>query len=126
MLSKQFTPTRRYTTIQEGEPETPQVPVETCWQKFNKNYMPTEHTLLFCRKYILNGIGFILLIIIAIIAIYAIIIAIGLFCVFFNTIFEKTMVALIGRELYNKNFPICAMSTYIGGNCYETKNIYCS
>ena len=62
----------------------------------------------------------------ALLSIYIIVIVIGLFLVTITSIFENTMVFIIGRALYNKNFPICSSETYSGNNCYTTKSTYCS
>ena len=85
----------------------------------------TEKINLFCMKY-QDYICIPILCILAIFALYVFIILIVLFCVLFNFVFEKTMVFMIGRDLYNKNFPICTDTTYISSNCYSTKNTYCS
>ena len=56
---------------------------------------------------------------------YLIIILIGLLCVGFDYVFEKSMVFLIGQTLYNKNFPVCTNTQFIGGSCYTNTSTYC-
>jgi uncharacterized membrane protein YagU involved in acid resistance len=79
--------------------------------------------LLFC---IVCIIGFIVAIIIIILILYSIGVLFGIIMVVFNTMFEYTIVYLFGRALYNKNFPVCTNTQYMGGNCYTTTNTYCS
>lgn len=81
---------------------------------------------LFCMKYQDYICSIPIMCVLAIFALYVFMILLGLFCVLFNFAFEKTMVFMVGRDLYNKNFPICTDTTYIGSNCYSTKNTYCS
>jgi len=99
------------------------------WTQLHNNIFQIK---LFCidktRRFCINYQAYIcipLLCIILLFAIYVIIILIGLFCVLFDTIFEKTMIYLIGQTLYNKNFPICSNTMYQGGDCYTTTNTYC-
>jgi hypothetical protein len=100
------------------------------WTQFNNNIFQIK---LFCmdqtRRFCVNNQAYIcipLLCVILLFAIYVIVILIGLFCVFFDIIFEKTMIYLIGQTLYNKNFPICSNTMYQGGNCYTTTNTFCN
>lgn len=76
----------------------------------------------FCK----NFCAMVLLFVISVFILYIIIIVVGLLCVGFNYIFEKSMVFLIGSALYNKNFPICTNTKYIGGDCYTTSSTYCN
>lgn len=87
-----------------------------------------RHWNNFCD--ICNNIGFglfcILLAILALFAIYALFILIGILLVLFNTIFENTIVYLFGRNIYNKNFPVCTSTSYSGNDCYTTTSTYCN
>ena len=100
------------------------------WTQFNNNIFQIK---LFCmdqtRRFCINYQAYIcipLLCVILLFVIYVIIILIGLFCVFFDIIFEKTMIYFIGQTLYNKNFPICSNTMYQGGDCYTTTNTFCN
>jgi hypothetical protein len=75
---------------------------------------------------IIMTIVVILLIVGLIILLYVLSILIGSLVILLNTTFEKTMVYLYGRELYNKNFPICSNTSYSANGCYTTTNTYCS
>ena len=74
-------------------------------------------------KMIMHAIG---LGIFIIILSFIIAITIGIWVVIINTIFEKTLVFLFGRNIYNKNFPVCTDTQYLGNNCYTSTNTYCS
>jgi uncharacterized membrane protein len=66
------------------------------------------------------------ILLVIIVLLYVLSIFIGLIVVILNTVFEQTMVYIVGRDTYNKNFPICTNTEYIGKNCYNTTNTYCS
>ena len=83
----------------------------------------------FFKKHISDICIFVFLIIafiLGLILLYIIIILITLIIVGFNEAFEYTMVAIIGRNLYNKNFPVCTDTDYISYNCYKTTSTYCN
>lgn len=65
------------------------------------------------------------LILLGFLILFVFIILIGLLCVGFNYIFEKSMVFFIGQTLYNKNFPVCTNTQFIGGSCYTSTSTYC-
>jgi len=65
------------------------------------------------------------LVLIGFLIFYMCIILIALLCVGFDYIFEKSMVLLIGQTLYNKNFPVCTNTQFIGGSCYTATSTYC-
>ena len=62
----------------------------------------------------------------ALVLLYICSVLIGIFIVIFNTLFEATIVHIFGRDLYNKNFPVCTDTRYVGNDCYTTTNTYCS
>lgn len=113
-----FSTMQKYNTINDNAKATIDV---------NKEYYK-HHWENFC--FICVNIGFILfcilLLILALILIYVLLIIIGILEVVFNTIFEATIVYLFGRNVYNKNFPICTSTSYDGNNCYTTTSTYCS
>lgn len=65
------------------------------------------------------------LVLIGFLIFYMCIILIALLCVGFDYVFEKSMVLLIGQTLYNKNFPVCTNTQFIGGSCYTATSTYC-
>lgn len=65
-------------------------------------------------------------VVLGIIAIYLFSILLGTLVIVSNYVFENTMVALFGRATYNKNFPRCSMTNYVGSDCYSTTSLYCS
>jgi uncharacterized membrane protein len=67
----------------------------------------------------------IILIILALTAIYVFSILLGTMVIVSNYLFETTMVALYGRATYNKNFPICTNDIYQGSDCYTRTSTYC-
>jgi len=92
------------------------------WSQLNNNIFQIK---LFCMHYH-DYICIPLLCVIGLCALYVTIIFIGLLCVLFDTIFEKTMIYFIGQTLYNKNFPICSNTMYQGSDCYTTTNTVCN
>ena len=66
------------------------------------------------------------LIIVVLFAIYIISILLGTFVIVGNYVFENTMVAMFGRAIYNKNFPICSDDIYQGADCYTRTSTYCN
>ena len=67
-----------------------------------------------------------LLIILAFIALYVLSILLGTLIIVSNYLFETSMVALFGRAIYNKNFPICTNDVYQGSDCYTRTSTYCT
>ena len=61
-----------------------------------------------------------------IVLLYIAIILLGLLIIVLNTVFEKTIVFIVGRDTYNKNFPICSNTQFVGNGCYATTSTYCS
>ena len=51
---------------------------------------------------------------------------IGLLVILLNTVVEKTLVNIVGRDMYNKNFPVCTNTEFAGNGCYATTSTYCS
>ena len=70
--------------------------------------------------------GWIILIILLVLAIYIFSIMLGTIIIASNYVFENTMVALFGRATYNKNFPVCINDIYQGNNCYTQTSTYCT
>jgi len=68
----------------------------------------------------------VLLIIVGFIALYVFSILLGTLIIISNYLFENTMVALFGRAIYNKNFPICSNDIYQGSDCYTRTSTYCT
>lgn len=66
------------------------------------------------------------LIIIGLFALYIFSILLGILVIVSNYVFENTMVALFGRAIYNKNFPICSNDIYQGSDCYTRTSTYCT
>ena len=66
------------------------------------------------------------LIVIGLLALYIFSILLGTFIIVCNYVFENTMVALFGRAIYNKNFPICSNDIYQGSDCYTRTSTYCT
>ena len=67
-----------------------------------------------------------ILILIGLFALYVLSILIGIFVIVANYVFETTIVALVGRAIYNKNFPICSNKIYQGLDCYTQTSTYCT
>ena len=57
---------------------------------------------------------------------YIAIILMGLLVILLNTVFETTLVHIVGRDVYNKNFPVCSNTQFVGNGCYNTTSTYCS
>lgn len=72
---------------------------------------------------IIQGIG---LAIFTIILSCIVVITLGIWFIAINYVLENTLVFLFGRDVYNKNFPVCSNTEYIGKNCYVSTNTYCS
>jgi len=66
---------------------------------------------------------FIMLLVLSII--YVIFIIGAIICVSINQCMEYVIVGLFGRDVYNKNFPVCTSTMYAGNRCYATTNTYC-
>ena len=121
-MSLYNTSVRKYTPISDNNPisgETGSQPKKSYCESMREFFKKHEDTIGFSIACILLGILGLLLL-------YAIIILLSLLCVYFNIIFENTMVSIIGRDLYNKNFPVCSNTRYAGNDCYTTTNVYCS
>lgn len=61
-----------------------------------------------------------------IVALYLFVIVLALLQVAFHTIFERTMIFLLGKHAYAVNFPICTATVYNGDNCYTAVSTYCT
>ena len=88
-----------------------------------------ERNKTFCERYateIQCTVCVITLIVVGFIALYVFSILLGTIVIVSNYVFETTMVALYGRAIYNKNFPICSNDTYQGSDCYTRTSTYCS
>jgi hypothetical protein len=103
----------RYNTINSEET----LVIPDTWINYCSKILHVYVIPLFCGIFILLG---------ALLSIYIIIIVLGLLVVSVNFLFENTMVYIIGRGSYNKNFPICSDRIYSGNNCYTTRSTYCS
>jgi hypothetical protein len=57
---------------------------------------------------------------------YICLVLLGLLVILLNSVFEKTIVFIVGRDTYNKNFPICSNTAFVGNGCYATTSTYCS
>ena len=68
----------------------------------------------------------IILIILGFIVLYVLSILLGTLIIVSNYLFETSMVALFGRAIYNKNFPICTNDVYQGSDCYTRTSTYCT
>jgi Flp pilus assembly protein TadB len=82
-----------------------------------------------CERYVheINVTCFVvILIILAFVALFVFSILLGTIVIVANYVFETTMVALYGRAIYNKNFPICSNDIYQGSDCYTRTSTYCS
>lgn len=87
-----------------------------------------ERNKPFCERYaseIQVTFCVITLIILGFIALYVFSILLGTIVIVSNYLFETTMVALYGRAVYNKNFPICSNDIYQGSDCYTRTSTYC-
>lgn len=70
---------------------------------------------------------FILIIMLFGVILYVTVILLGLIVVLMNNSFENTMVFLIGKDSYHKNFPTCSDTMYNEfTGCYTTNKTYCS
>ena len=88
-----------------------------------------ERNKTFCQRYAVEiqcTFCVVTLIILAFIAIYVFSILLGTIVIVSNYVFETTMVALYGRVVYNKNFPICSNDIYQGSDCYTRTSTYCT
>lgn len=93
-----------------------------------RNKLEEERNKPFCERYIVEiqyVIGVTSLIILLVLALYIICISLGLLVIVSNYLFENTMVFLVGRAVYNKNFPICINDIYQGVDCYTRTSTYC-
>jgi hypothetical protein len=91
--------------------------------------LETERNKTFCERYAVEiqcVIGVTSLIILLVLVIYIIGISLGLLVILSNYLFENTMVFLVGRATYNKNFPICINDIYQGSDCYTRTSTYCT
>jgi hypothetical protein len=91
--------------------------------------LETERNKTFCERYAVEiqcVLCFTTLIILAVLALYIISISLGLLIILSNYLFENTMVFLVGRATYNKNFPICINDIYQGSDCYTRTSTYCT
>ena len=61
-----------------------------------------------------------------IVLLYIATILLGLLLILLNTVFEKTIVFIVGHDTYIKNFPVCSNTQFVGNGCYTTTSTYCS
>jgi len=88
-----------------------------------------ERNKSFCERYAVEiqcTFCVVTLIILAFVAIYVFSILLGTLVIVSNYLFETSMVALFGRAIYNKNFPICSNDIYQGSDCYTRTSTYCT
>jgi len=88
-----------------------------------------ERNKTFCERYAVEiqcTFCVVTLIILAFVAIYVFSILLGTLVIVSNYLFETSMVALFGRAIYNKNFPICSNDIYQGSDCYTRTSTYCT
>ena len=88
-----------------------------------------ERNKTFCERYAVEiqcTFCVVTLIILAFIALYVFSILLGTLVIVSNYLFETSMVALFGRAIYNKNFPICSNDIYQGSDCYTRTSTYCT
>ena len=88
-----------------------------------------ERNTTFCERYAVEiqcTFCVVTLIILAFIALYVFSILLGTLVIVSNYLFETSMVALFGRAIYNKNFPICSNDIYQGSDCYTRTSTYCT
>ena len=88
-----------------------------------------ERNKTFCERYAVEiqcTFCVVTLIILAFVAIYVFSILLGTLVIVSNYLFETSMVALFGRAIYNKNFPICSNDIYQGSDCYTRTSTYCN
>jgi len=130
--SVRFTP-KYYTVINTDNTSETTSPTKSMFEQFKDKYCYNYNYIIYCND-IIRGIGsssvcktisVLVLVLIGFLIFYVCIISIGLLCVVFNYIFEKSMVFLIGQTLYNKNFPVCTNTQFIGGSCYTATSTYC-
>ena len=103
---------------------------ETTWLEFiktntNKYICNNSYIRSYFWNPLLNTLLIALLLFGLIVSINVICIAIGILFMTLNITFEFVMVNLFGRELYNKNFPVCSNTQYNTNDCYTTTNTYC-
>jgi hypothetical protein len=59
--------------------------------------------------------------------IYVAIVFIAILIIMYNIACETTIVYLFGRDVYNKNFPVCTYTQYNSMNdCYTSTSTYCN
>ena len=92
----------------------------------NESQMSDTSCSMLIHKYVKPAFYCIIVLLGALLSIYIIVILGGLLIVSVNIVFESTMVFIVGRASYHKNFPICSAETYSGNNCYTTRSTYCS
>ena len=88
-----------------------------------------ERNKTFCERYAVEiqcTFCVVTLIILAFIVLYVFSILLGTLVIVSNYLFETSMVALFGRAIYNKNFPICSNDIYQGSDCYTRTSTYCT
>ena len=88
-----------------------------------------ERNKTFCERYAVEiqcTFCVVTLIILAFVALYVFSILLGALVIVSNYLFETSMVALFGRAIYNKNFPICSNEIYQGSDCYTRTSTYCT
>jgi hypothetical protein len=122
LLMDKTKPTLYYNSINPSN-HIENVETETWYQRLTSKISDGIYTILFG---ILCIVGFTAVIVLTILTLYIIGILFGIIMIILNTMFETTIVYIFGRAVYNKNFPVCSDSKYIGNNCYAVKSTYCS
>ena len=83
------------------------------------------YSIVFCNR-IKEYCKMFVLIILVLLGVFVASIVIGIIFILINTGFEKTIVLLFGRDVYNKNFPVCSNTVYLSNGCYSTTSTYCT
>ena len=123
LLRSEASPTKptvlRTSALASNETEQPRL----SWRESFVYYMDG------IRDHISNSIfwGPIVAVLALIILIYVAIVVICIIVIGYNIAIEATIVSLFGRNVYNKNFPVCTYTQYNGGNdCYTSTSTYCT
>jgi len=132
LLSAAYNTPKYYTVINTdcNTSETTS-PTKSMFEQFKDKYCNNYNYIIrdICSSNICKAISIsiliLFLVLIGFLIFYVCMILLGLLCVGFNYVFEKSMVFLIGQTLYNKNFPVCTNTQFIGGSCYTSTSTYC-
>jgi type IV secretory pathway VirB3-like protein len=64
--------------------------------------------------------------IISLTALYLLICFCILLYVYIFITIDNTIRFIIGKKVYERSFPVCTATKYLGGNCYVTTSTYCT